>query len=154
MLFSNLGEFGSLLKICQIEGRYTLFILTLSHFLAKTFWDTLYQIEFHPYLIFQWINGRFLMSNFSNDGHKLNHQILSPCTKRSVRANLAAAHRISCLKKSDATFCGDGIVEENEDCDCGTVLQCIASRSCCGSPSCFRNKSPCRFLQHDDCRDL
>ena len=118
------------------------------------YWINKFWIGFHPYLLLQWINGRFLMSKFSNDGHKLNHQILSPCTKRSVRANLAAAHRISCLKKSDATFCGDGIVEENEDCDCGTVLQCIASRSCCGPPSGSRNKPPCRFLQHDDCRDL
>ena len=71
------------------------------------------------------------MSKFSNDGHKLNHQILSPCTKRSVRANLAAAHRIFCLWKTDATFCGDGILEENKDCDCENVFAMyFASRSC------------------------
>ena len=32
-------------------------------------------------LLFQWVNGRFLMSKYSNDGHKLNHMVLSPCTK-------------------------------------------------------------------------
>jgi hypothetical protein len=37
---------------------------------------------------FQWLNGRYLMSKYSNDGHKLNHMILSPCTKALVRANL------------------------------------------------------------------
>ena len=49
------------------------------------------------------------MSKFSNDGHKLNHQILSPCTKRLVTTNLEAPHRVGCLKKVDSTFCGDGI---------------------------------------------
>ena len=48
--------------------------------------------------VFQWVNGRYLMSKFSNDGHKLNHQILSPCTKRLVTSNLEAPHRVSCLK--------------------------------------------------------
>ncbi len=65
------------------------------------------------------------MSKYSNDGHKLNHQILSPCTKRLVVQNLESHHRVGCLKKVDVPFCGDGIVQEGEDCDCGTVLQCI-----------------------------
>lgn len=45
-----------------------------------------YRIRINRILIFsafqfQWVNGRFLMSKYSNDGHKLNHMILSPCTK-------------------------------------------------------------------------
>ncbi len=47
----------------------------------------------------QWVNGRFLMSKYSNDGHKLNHEILSPCTKSLVRKNLASPTRIACLIK-------------------------------------------------------
>ena len=43
------------------------------------------------------------------------------------------------------------IVEEGEECDCGTVLQCIAARSCCGPPTGSKNKSPCRYLKHEGC---
>jgi disintegrin and metalloproteinase domain-containing protein 10 len=88
------------------------------------------------------------MSKFSNDGHKLNHRILSPCTKKLVTENLEAPHRVGCLKKVDTTFCGDGTVENGEDCDCGTILQCIAARSCCGPPG---GSKPCKFLKHDSC---
>ena len=45
------------------------------------------------------MNGRYLMSKYSNDGHKLNHEILSPCTKELVRKNLASFTRIACLIK-------------------------------------------------------
>jgi hypothetical protein len=81
----------------------------------------------------QWVNGRFLMSKFSNDGHKLNHEILSPCTKRLVRLNLASPTRSKCLTPvadvtPPAAFCGDGIVEPGEECDCGTIFQCVAAR--------------------------
>ncbi len=69
------------------------------------------------------------MSKYSNDGHKLNHEILSPCTRSLVRKNLDSETRVACLIKVDSPFCGDGIVQEGEDCDCGTIFQCIAARS-------------------------
>ena len=100
------------------------------------------------------------MSAFSNDGKKMNHMMLSPCTKRSVLENLASQTRTSCLKEvSDVPFCGDGIVgpgecvssaqklifnlelRQSQDlillstagevCDCGSVMQCLSARSCC-----------------------
>jgi len=88
------------------------------------------------------------MSKYSNDGHKLNHMILSPCTKALIRTNLVILHliylmtsskgifltiqesptRVGCLKIIQESFCGDMIVQENEECDCGTILQCLAAR--------------------------
>jgi len=83
------------------------------------------------------INGRYLMSAFSNDGRKLNHMMLSPCTKKSVLANLASQTRTACLKVSVNTvpFCGDGIVSPGEECDCGSVLQCLSAGACCVPPN-------------------
>ena len=89
--------------------------------------------------IFQWINGRFLMSKFSNDGHKLNHQILSPCTKRLVTTNLEAPHRVGCLKKVDSTFCGDGI-------GMLTVLPTYKCQTYRNSHLFGKSVSPCIFL--------
>ena len=95
----------------------------------------------------KWINGRYLMSKYSNDGHKLNHMILSPCTKDLVRQNLASEDRTKCLSEIAVSFCGDRIVGEGEECDCGTIFECIASRSCCIPPEggghriqCTRNR--------------
>ena len=63
------------------------------------------------------MNGRFLMSKYSNDGHKLNHEILSPCTKEMVRVNLASPSRSKCLltwapeETTYPAFCGDGVIQ-------------------------------------------
>ena len=51
------------------------------------------------------------MSKYSNDGHKLNHEIPSPCTKRNVLLNLASETRTTCFKESNEAFCGDGITQ-------------------------------------------
>ena len=65
----------------------------------------------------QLVNGRFLMSKYSNDGHKLNHEILSPCTKEMVRLNLASPARAKCLltwapeETTYPAFCGDGVIQ-------------------------------------------
>ena len=31
-------------------------------------------------------------------------------------------------------FCGDGVVDDGEECDCGGVVACIKGRSCCTPP--------------------
>ena len=77
------------------------------------------------------VNGRYLMSKYSNNGKKHNHEILSPCTKESVLAVLNSSHRMACLKKVAATFCGDGVVGDGEECDCGSDWSCLITQSCC-----------------------
>jgi len=97
------------------------------------------------------LNGRYLMSAFSNDGRKLNHMMLSPCTKKSVLKNFASPTRTVCLKQSvnNLPFCGDGIVSPGEECDCGSVLQCLSARACCVPPNGDRGRDgqirPCTF---------
>ncbi|CAB4060651.1 ADAM10 [Lepeophtheirus salmonis] len=100
----------------------------------------------------KWINGRYLMSKYSNDGHKLNHEILSPCTEMAVIENLKSHHRTKCLTLHTKSICGDGIVQ-NEECDCGTTFQCVAAKSCCIPHEGFKNSEACTLhkVKLDNC---
>merc|ERR1719402_1474114 len=90
-------------------------------------------------------NGRYLMSKYSNNGRKHNHEVLSPCTKESVRGCLAAPHRVGCMKEVPLPYCGDGILDAGEECDCGDEFQCQAAKSCCNPPTGGQNYRPCTF---------
>ena len=96
------------------------------------------------------------MSKYSNDGHKLNHEILSPCTKDLVLKNLRSDTRTKCLGNpadsaaAAAAFCGDGVLQEGEECDCGTTFQCIAARACCHAPEGGSEARPCTFMAKDE----
>lgn len=80
------------------------------------------------------INGRYLMSRFSNTGRRINHELLSSCTKKSVVEVLEASHRTRCLREVARPYCGDGVVQEGEECDCGTTYNCLKMRSECNTP--------------------
>ena len=53
-------------------------------------------------------------------------------------------------------FCGDGVVDPGEDCDCGGVAECLKRRSCCTPPGlrysscrvrqCLRRRSCCTSM--------
>jgi len=90
-------------------------------------------------------NGRFLMSKYSNNGRKHNHEVLSPCTKESVVQCLASEDRTRCMKPVDSAYCGNGLVEEGEECDCGDEFQCLTARSCCPPPTGGEDLQPCRL---------
>ena len=54
---------------------------------------------------------------------------------------------ISFLKIDSASFCGNQIVEEEEDCDCGSndETECNMVDRCCMPGECtLRNSSACR----------
>ena len=43
-------------------------------------------------------------------------------------------------------FCGDSTVGSgSEECDCGTIFQCVAARSCCVPPEGKGSKQPCTW---------
>ena len=55
-------------------------------------------------------NGRFLMSKYSNNGRKHNHEVLSPCTKVKIFCLIYSLDSsqesvVQCLASEDRTRC-------------------------------------------------
>jgi uncharacterized membrane protein YgcG len=91
-------------------------------------------------------NGDFLM-NPTGDG---SQDKFSPCTVGNVCAALGRnAVNSTCLTSNSGVQllttneCGNGIVEEGEECDCGGVESCASNR-CCDPLTCkFRPQAQC-----------
>ena len=78
--------------------------------------------------------GRYLMSRYSNSGTKENHSRLSKWSKESIQEILQDFRMSYCLHDMKSAFCGDGIIQPGEDCDCGLTEDCLAKKSCCVQP--------------------
>ena len=90
--------------------------------------------------------GRYLMSRYSNSGTKENHSRLSKWSKESIQEILQDFRMSYCLHDMESAFCGDGIIQPGEDCDCGLTEDCLAKRSCCVQPGGGpKNQKECRF---------
>ncbi|CAH0402987.1 unnamed protein product [Chilo suppressalis] len=53
----------------------------------------------------------------------------SMCSKRLIAATLSSMSY--CLSEEDRPYCGNGIVEEGESCDCGLPSRCVHRDPCC-----------------------
>ncbi|KAJ8710764.1 hypothetical protein PYW08_009279 [Mythimna loreyi] len=71
----------------------------------------------------------YLMGSQSNTGVNGLNSEFSVCSKRLIAATLSSMSY--CLMDEDRPYCGNGIVEEGEDCDCGLPWRCIHKDPCC-----------------------
>nr|CAD7394917.1 unnamed protein product [Timema cristinae] len=71
----------------------------------------------------------YLMKPTSLNGSQRTHYTFSPCSLRQI------AHTIKlkgyCLDEFEHPYCGNGLVEEGEECDCGLVVDCLTRDPCC-----------------------
>ncbi|XP_066271354.1 disintegrin and metalloproteinase domain-containing protein 10-like [Branchiostoma lanceolatum] len=86
--------------------------------------------------------GNYIMYAGATSGDKANNYQFSSCSKASIHSVLDAKivgdwpyspPSTSCFKESNAAICGNGIVEEGEQCDCGYSDHCRMSGEddCC-----------------------
>lgn len=90
--------------------------------------------------------GRFLMSKYSSSGVKSNNERISDCTAAAVTNTLANQESIKCLTEIlNSGFCGDGVIQSEEHCDCGSVEECLEQRSACTPPGLWSNDRQCQW---------
>ena len=85
------------------------------------------------------------MSKFSSSGVKKNNDIISTCTAQSIEKVLNTEQMSHCLHEYEGGFCGDGIVDLGESCDCGGVEKCLESGSPCTPPGMWRGEVECKL---------
>eukprot|EP00096_Caligus_rogercresseyi_P006998 TRINITY_DN2419_c0_g1_i1.p1 TRINITY_DN2419_c0_g1~~TRINITY_DN2419_c0_g1_i1.p1 ORF type:complete len:912 (+),score=234.10 TRINITY_DN2419_c0_g1_i1:255-2990(+) len=82
--------------------------------------------------------GNFIMFASATSGDLLNNNQFSNCSKANISEVLDAisdGRKSNCFTESDGAFCGNKIVEEGEECDCGF------DESECAEDCCFPRKS-------------
>ena len=75
--------------------------------------------------------GNFIMYPYATEGTRPNNKIFSPCSIGYMFPVLR--NKATCFKYSrkDRSVCGNGIIEEGEDCDCGASETCGDIDPCC-----------------------
>jgi disintegrin and metalloproteinase domain-containing protein 10 len=78
--------------------------------------------------------GNFIMFQSATSGERSNNNKFSSCSIRNIssvlHAILAADSKDNCFEVDNGPFCGNKIVEEGEECDCGYNAQ-ECTEQCC-----------------------
>ncbi|KAG6439716.1 hypothetical protein O3G_MSEX001016 [Manduca sexta] len=69
------------------------------------------------------------MGSQSSSAESTKNFEFSICSKRLIAATLSSMSY--CLNEEDRPYCGNGIVEEGEACDCGLPSRCSHKDPCC-----------------------
>jgi disintegrin and metalloproteinase domain-containing protein 10 len=78
--------------------------------------------------------GNFIMYASATSGDRPNNSKFSPCSQANISAVLDAVMgekfgKNNCFVERESAFCGNNIVEEGEECDCGYKEDC--KEDCC-----------------------
>ncbi|KAL4216376.1 adam dec1 [Mactra antiquata] len=100
--------------------------------------------------------GNYVMYASSTSGHKENNFKLSSCSINQIQPVIAEKARgeDGCFVEYTVALCGNRIVEEGEECDCGWEEECL--ESCC-NPQVYDKtlpgmETPCTLRSTSVCR--
>lgn len=77
------------------------------------------------------LEGNYIMFDKATSGVRANNDRFSKCSKDEIKTNVDFKRQkySDCFKRGDEPICGNKIVEENEQCDCGDENTC--TEKCC-----------------------
>lgn len=94
--------------------------------------------------------GNFLMYPYVTSGNLPNNRVFSPCSRNMI--NPVIANRgVTCFQLSMESVCGNSIVEEGEECDCGNSETCHSIDPCCVPSDVAENyvNTPCTLKKSE-----
>ncbi|XP_023213199.1 disintegrin and metalloproteinase domain-containing protein 10-like [Centruroides sculpturatus] len=175
---------GFISGICQTPFRYRNYIRTLNvlgitmsthkNVLTKSTIDIALTHEFghsfgsdhdsdeDPNCIVNDYLGKYILSEYATDGSMPNNKLFSLCSRKTI--NNVLNKKGWCLKTyKNEPFCGNGITESGEECDCGSISNnsCKEIDSCCTALYDEENKCKirndmgyeCSPREHECCND-
>lgn len=76
-------------------------------------------------------DGNYIMFARATSGDKYNNKRFSPCSLKSINKVLQVKARgpKGCFNEPEIAICGNGVVEDGEECDCGWEEDCL--EECC-----------------------
>nr|XP_002127224.2 disintegrin and metalloproteinase domain-containing protein 10-like [Ciona intestinalis] len=77
--------------------------------------------------------GNFIMYARATSGKEPNNDVFSGCSIRNMSRVLEA--KMSCFVSSDTPRCGNNLIDEGEDCDCGYSDTCADIGDVCCTPA-------------------
>eukprot|EP00095_Tigriopus_kingsejongensis_P005881 maker-scaffold38_size502422-snap-gene-4.24 protein:Tk05881 transcript:maker-scaffold38_size502422-snap-gene-4.24-mRNA-1 annotation:"disintegrin and metalloproteinase domain-containing protein 10 isoform x3" len=103
--------------------------------------------------------GNYIMFASATSGDRDNNNKFSHCSKSNISAVLDAitdGRKPNCFTESDGAFCGNKIVEEGEECDCGfdeneCTEQCCFPRKSSDLSDEENKRNRCRRKPNTDC---
>lgn len=98
-------------------------------------------------------DGNFIMFARATSGDKKNNNKFSPCSLKSINPvlNYKARSAKGCFTEPKEAICGNGVVEEGEECDCGWEEDC--RDQCCFPMRRYPpvDEPPCRLTPRSLC---
>eukprot|EP00049_Salpingoeca_infusionum_P008954 m.148604 g.148604 ORF g.148604 m.148604 type:complete len:856 (+) comp14188_c1_seq3:116-2683(+) len=86
--------------------------------------------------------GDFVMATFAVDGSQTNNHKFSPCSRRSI-SNVITRPVINCWTPAPPGQCGDGILDDGEQCDAGFDGDACCTGQCELIQTCSDVNHPC-----------
>ncbi|XP_076081145.1 disintegrin and metalloproteinase domain-containing protein 10-like [Mytilus galloprovincialis] len=79
-------------------------------------------------------DGKYIMNDGSTNGKMQHNDEFSPCSKDNITRVMDAVFKgrygkVNCFQNDNTAFCGNNIVEDGEECDCGYDEDC--TDQCC-----------------------
>ncbi|XP_050669328.1 uncharacterized protein LOC126968374 [Leptidea sinapis] len=96
-------------------------------------------------------DGNYIMFARATSGDRKNNNKFSPCSLRAIDPVLNNKARSSkgCFTEPQPAICGNGVVEEGEECDCGWASEC--TDVCCRPQAVRPHYKPCTLTEHSVC---